>query len=196
MPNYPQIDRLFEDLRRPEADYDVSQEEELREAVRRGEANSPAVVDTTDSTYSPSLPITPQQAFDLVETRFSEEIVGKRFNANSQNPFKMITSVPGLIQQNIRILMFTIPGERLLLRDFGIGLQTFIFERNANETIQNLKQRIYSQFNKYLSYITITNLSITPSTQNENLINVSISYRAGNITGDTSFSNIPQRPTI
>ena len=44
------------------------------------------------------------------------------------NGYTLITDYKTLVRQNFKNLLFTIPGERVMDRDFGIGLKRYLFE--------------------------------------------------------------------
>ncbi len=102
--------------------------------------------------------------------------------------FIMIQSLSGLINQNIKNVLFTRKGEKISDKSFGVGLQTFLFENNSDNVILKIKKEINSQFSKYLSYLTIVDLNITRSSLNENRIDISLKYRAGNLQEEVNFT--------
>lgn len=69
-------------------------------------------------------------------------------------------------RQNFINLLFTIPGERIMIPDFGVGLPTFLFENDDDILRQNIDARIRSQTLKYLSYINIININFTGARDN------------------------------
>lgn len=80
------------------------------------------------------------------------------------------------VKQNFRTLLLTRPGERLGDPEFGIGIQDFLFEMNTIETQSQVNSKIRSQVNIYMSYITITNITLQRFDNNENGLYVAISY--------------------
>ena len=80
------------------------------------------------------------------------------------------------VKQNFRTLLLTRPGEKLGDPQFGIGIQDFLFEMNTIETQSQVNSKIRSQVNIYMSYITITNITLQRFDNNENGLYVAISY--------------------
>lgn len=61
-------------------------------------------------------------------------------------------------KQNIKMLLFTSPGERIMFPEYGVGLRRFLFENTPEAAIATAINR---QVKKYmLNQITITSLKI------------------------------------
>lgn len=91
--------------------------------------------------------------------------------------FANITEVKDLVKQNFKNLLLTVPGERIMIPDFGVGLQTYLFEfRNGpNGSITGIKNNIQSQVSKYLPYIEVISVQVTSPEQDD----ISVSLRIG-----------------
>ena len=97
------------------------------------------------------------------------------------NGIKLIQDYKDLVKQNLKNLLLTIPGERVMDTDFGVGLKKYLFEMDNDSLRGRIKGRINQQVRKYLSYITITNISFS-STSDDNIVDrnslsVSVSYQ-------------------
>tara|TARA_Y100000589_G_C26933195_1_gene539209 strand:- start:324 stop:713 length:390 start_codon:yes stop_codon:yes gene_type:complete len=57
--------------------------------------------------------------------------------------------------QNLKMLILTSPGERIMDPLFGVGLRDYLFEQDSPVAHGNISARIRSQVNKYLPYIFI-----------------------------------------
>ncbi len=95
--------------------------------------------------------------------------------------YRMNKTLVDAVRQNVKMLLLTIPGERVMDPDFGVGLKTFLFEFNDPSTYSSIRARIVQQVSKYLPFIEIDDLDIerqndlTPDS--ENSIKVIFSYR-------------------
>ena len=87
-----------------------------------------------------------------------------------------LTDPSDQIKQNFRTLLLTRPGEKLGDPEFGIGIQTFLFEMNTIETQSQINSRIRSQVSIYMSYITIKQISLQRFDNNENGLYVAVTY--------------------
>ena len=93
-----------------------------------------------------------------------------------EGDFELIRTYPELIRQNLKNLLLTIPGERVFDSNFGVGIQTFLFEQNLPSTYSSIESRVYSQVSEYMPFLTIESFSVESNLENENFINVRISY--------------------
>jgi phage baseplate assembly protein W len=93
---------------------------------------------------------------------------------------KLIKEYKTLVQQNLKNLLLTIPGERVMDADFGVGLKRFLFEMDNTLLKGRIRGRISSQVKKYLPYIRINEISFTSFADNEeldtNFLSVRIEY--------------------
>jgi len=62
--------------------------------------------------------------------------------------------------QNLKMLILTAPGERIMFPEFGVGARRYLFEQSTSNTIGLLQQEIKRQISKYLPYIKINVLSV------------------------------------
>jgi phage baseplate assembly protein W len=74
-----------------------------------------------------------------------------------------------LIRQNFKNLLLTIPGERIMNPDFGIGIKQYLFEMDSHAVRSQLSANIHSQAQKYLSYIEIKDISYVSSHENSSI---------------------------
>jgi phage baseplate assembly protein W len=82
-------------------------------------------------------------------------------------------------RQNLKTLIFTIPGERVMNSDFGVGFSTLLFENANNEVVENLRERLISQVAKYLPFINITDVQADIQ---ENTAFLRVEYNIPNIS--------------
>ena len=80
-----------------------------------------------------------------------------------------------LIKQNVKMVLLTNPGERIMVPDFGVGITRYLFELSNSGLYGNLELRIKQQLRKYIPSISLTALSVDPTNDDQRL-NVSISY--------------------
>jgi len=96
------------------------------------------------------------------------------------NNYLMITEYKELVKQNFKNLMYTIPGERIMDSEFGIGLKRFLFEMDNPGLYGRITGRIKQQVNKYLSYITIDDVIFNSAATTEgihsNFLSIRVEY--------------------
>ena len=76
------------------------------------------------------------------------------------------TTLKQLAAQNLKCLVLTSPGERLMYPKFGVGLRKFLFYQFKPTTFKRIETRIRSQAAQYLPYVQITNVSFSPGANN------------------------------
>ena len=79
-------------------------------------------------------------------------------NKDKKIDYVHISEYKELIKQNLKILMFTVPGERIMDLNFGIGLRRFLFEMDNPLLYNRITSRIHQQLNRYLPYIEIVKI--------------------------------------
>tara|TARA_R110002020_G_C16320495_1_gene774753 strand:- start:3297 stop:3701 length:405 start_codon:yes stop_codon:yes gene_type:complete len=83
--------------------------------------------------------------------------------------FRLNTDYLSMVTQNFTMLLKTLPGERIWNPDFGVGIQTYLFELNAPNTYANLTDRINSQVKRYMPFIQLNDISFAPPENNADL---------------------------
>ena len=88
-----------------------------------------------------------------------------------------------MIQQNLKNLVLTSPGERLMDSDFGVGLYNFLFELDSVDLRDELTTRISQQVTRYMPFVNIENIEVhSPSEEplyeqtQSNFLSVIINY--------------------
>tara|TARA_R110000824_G_scaffold81956_3_gene205731 strand:+ start:9948 stop:10328 length:381 start_codon:yes stop_codon:yes gene_type:complete len=68
-----------------------------------------------------------------------------------------------VVTQNLKNLILTAPGERVMDPDFGVGIRNYLFEMNVAPTHSEILQRIRSQISMYMPFVSMDDLLIVPS---------------------------------
>tara|TARA_Y100000592_G_C5481427_1_gene325803 strand:+ start:8361 stop:8729 length:369 start_codon:yes stop_codon:yes gene_type:complete len=95
---------------------------------------------------------------------------------DSIHGYTMISDFHSLIKQNLKMLILTNPGERVMIPDFGVGIQSYLFENFSESTYVEIENNIRSQVQKYLPVVTIGRLSFDNSSPDTNTLGVSLQY--------------------
>ena len=102
-------------------------------------------------------------------------VVSEVFGAYNLN-----TNFEDLAKQNLKMLILTIPGERMMDPNFGVGLRRYLFALNNSNTYSNITSKINEQVQRYLSYIQIDDIQFQIPEGNPDLyphdLSVSISF--------------------
>jgi len=96
------------------------------------------------------------------------------------NGYMLITTYKDLVKQNFKNLMFTIPGERVMDLDFGIGLKRYLFEMDNPGVYNRISGRINQQVSQYLPYINIMDIKFNSAATDDSLdphyLSVAVEY--------------------
>jgi len=71
------------------------------------------------------------------------------------------TTIKEVVKQNLKNLLLTNPGERIMIPDFGAGLSRFLFEQMTESTLQDLVREVNKQVDKYMPFVEIQEFSPT-----------------------------------
>ncbi len=85
--------------------------------------------------------------------------------------YDYIDTTVELVKQNIKNLLLTIPGERVMDPDFGVGVMTYLFE-DMNFVKRELKERIRIQTQKYLPYVRVRSIQVGEFDENSLFLRV------------------------
>jgi uncharacterized protein len=87
------------------------------------------------------------------------------------------TTFEELAKQNLKMLVLTIPGERMMDPNFGVGLRRYLFEQNNENTYSQISSKIAQQVQRYLSFIRIDDIRFGIPENNPDLFpnNLSVS---------------------
>lgn len=95
---------------------------------------------------------------------------------DSSDGFVMIKKFPTLIRQNLKMLILTNPGERIMEPEFGVGLRTYLFQNFNEGTYAEIESKIRQQVAKYLPVVNIIGLSVDPAGQDSNQLGLSLKF--------------------
>ena len=87
----------------------------------------------------------------------------------SEGPYDLLQNIKEMAAQNLKMVIFTSPGERIMDLGFGVGIKRFLFRQNTRETHDILRSRIREQITRYLPYIKILELQIDSPLTNPNM---------------------------
>lgn len=95
---------------------------------------------------------------------------------NDIDGYTMIKDLKTLLNQNLKMIVLTNPGERVMDPDFGVGINSYLFENFNNTIYTDIRNNVRDQVAKYLPVITIDSIIFDGSNEDQNLLGISISY--------------------
>jgi phage baseplate assembly protein W len=80
------------------------------------------------------------------------------------------------IQQNLKMLLLTRPGEYVMEPDFGVGMSNFLFDLETQNNEQRISSRIRQQVSKYMPYVSISSIQFNYENVDSNTLGVRLEY--------------------
>jgi len=100
---------------------------------------------------------------------------------NSGNGFTTIKTIRRMVKQNLKMLILTIPGERVMIPDYGVGLSKYLFEFAATGIQSDIQSRIEEQVARYLPIVRIIDMTIAVPSDAPNSLSVQLVYNIPNL---------------
>jgi len=105
--------------------------------------------------------------------------------------YELITSYQELIRQNLKNILLTNPGERIMDINFVVGLNSFLFNQDSQILYSQIAGKINQQVEKYLSYVKILDISfnsaLNDSQMEQNSLSVKVTYRVIPLNSNSSI---------
>lgn len=73
----------------------------------------------------------------------------------SDGPYLLTKDLTENTKQNLKNLIFTNPGEKIMDSNFGVGFYGLLFQNANDEILEDLKERLFTQVDTYLPFINI-----------------------------------------
>jgi len=93
----------------------------------------------------------------------------------TDGPYSLLKTIRDVGQQNLKMIILTNPGERVMDPFFGVGISRFLFNNNTALNSSVIESAILSQVAKYIPYVKITNIEIQ-DLSDQNQYNFTITY--------------------
>jgi len=89
-----------------------------------------------------------------------------------------------LVKQNLKMILLTAPGERIMEPDFGVGLRNYLFENDSAASRNKIETRIRNQIGTYMPFLEIKSIEL-------NSIDNQVNTSASELRVDMKFRIIP-----
>ena len=103
-------------------------------------------------------------------------------------PYQLNKDLDSVIQQNLKSLILTEPGERCMDMGFGVGLKRMLFEPLVPSALSDIKIVIKEQIKTYMPFVEVTDIIFGSSGP---IVQISIRYKLGDFE-DESVLHISQ----
>ena len=105
----------------------------------------------------------------------------------ADGPYYLNKTMGQVIKQNLKNLILTAPGERLMDPNFGVGLHTYLFEQMSGDVMDQLVQAIREQKDLYIPVVNIESIDFITSDEDRTLgyneVQVILSYNIAPFAG-------------
>jgi uncharacterized protein len=86
-----------------------------------------------------------------------------------------------MVKQNMKMIVLTAPGERIMDPLFGVGLRNYLFEQNHPMVYGEIESKIRTQVKKYLGFVEILDIDFNSKDSNpavvQNVLYINLTYR-------------------
>tara|TARA_B100000214_G_C23956748_1_gene623242 strand:+ start:401 stop:802 length:402 start_codon:yes stop_codon:yes gene_type:complete len=111
--------------------------------------------------------------------------------SNQDGPYGLNKDLQEVVQQNLKNLVLTSPGERVMQPKFGVGARRFLFQQITGQAFENLSIAIYEQVSRYMSFVNIEDIQVldneVDSTLIPNEVRLIIRYNIGSLGGSNTL---------
>ena len=93
------------------------------------------------------------------------------------------------VKSNIKNLLLTKRGERVMQPEFGSGLQEVLFEFNDDDLSQKIEETITTAISRYIPSVSIESIVVesTDALKDSNQVNISLTFR---VSGNQNVQNV------
>ena len=102
--------------------------------------------------------------------------------------YEMLTDLRSVFKQNLKTLILTEPGERVMDPSYGVGIRKFLFENFSQSLLSNIDSKIREQARTYIPAINILQINFDTSGIDRNTINIAILYSIPGVGARDSLS--------
>lgn len=87
----------------------------------------------------------------------------------TDGPYQLNKTLKETFRQNLKMLILTMPGERPMIPEFGVGLYRFLFEGANSFTFGTIAETINKQVSFYIPAISLENIDFLTSDEDSTL---------------------------
>ena len=100
-------------------------------------------------------------------------------------PYRLNKTLKDVVRQNLKNLILTDPGERIMIPNFGAGIRRLLFEPMNSVVRGKVTSRIISQVSEYMGFVQISDIIVLTSENDPDLgpntVRLVVKYNLGNV---------------
>jgi len=113
---------------------------------------------------------------------FQPNILASDMSISPSDGFEQVFTLKKNIKQNLKMLLLTNPGERVMNPNFGVGVNQYLFEMVEDQSVYaDIDSKIREQISLYMPYLKIQRIDFVAQ-NNKNKISLKISYSVPRIS--------------
>mgnify|MGYP003652141560 CR=1 FL=1 len=127
-------------------------------------------------------------AIQYVTTSQREEIKGLRFPLRSDSGGGFFTSISNeeAVKNNIRQLLLTNPGERVMQPKFGLGLRRYVMEPLDAALLETIRGQISDAIRAYEPRVIVKRLDVSPRAEQSGItVRLTLVLKGDQFTAET-----------
>ena len=100
-------------------------------------------------------------------------------STDAEDGYALNKTYAEVASQNLKHLILTSPGERIMDTNFGVGIRNYLFEPNTSPVHSEILLKIREQVTRYLPYLEIQTLLFSPEldgVMDPNMVKIEIKY--------------------
>ena len=119
---------------------------------------------------------------------FQPNILASDMSISPSDGFEQVFTLKKNIKQNLKMLLLTNPGERVMDPNFGVGISRYLFEMMSDGVYSEIDSLIKEKVSIYMSYVNIQRVQFFEDVKRENKINMKILYSVPRISLNDSMT--------
>jgi phage baseplate assembly protein W len=119
---------------------------------------------------------------------FQPNILASDMSISPSDGFEQVFTLKKNIKQNLKMLLLTNPGERVMDPNFGVGISRYLFEMMSDDVYSEIDSLIKEKVSIYMSYVNIQRVQFFEDVKRENKINMKILYSVPRISLNDSMT--------
>ena len=117
-----------------------------------------------------------------MSTGFQPLVIDGKLERSTEDGFALVKSLKLNIKQNLKMLLLTSPGERVMFPRFGVGMRRYLFEMQSDEVFAAIDSKIREQVSIYLPYVKIQRVQFDKSNIDKSQIKLKLTYSGPRIS--------------
>jgi phage baseplate assembly protein W len=90
---------------------------------------------------------------------------------DNRDGLTLITDYKDLVSQNLLMLVLTVPGEKMMDPEFGVGARRYLFENLDNSVLQSFQTDLMRQVQRYMPFLTIQRVQFVSAQTHADIVN-------------------------